>query len=52
MVLITSVPGHCLSFTFNKPNFSNRANSIINFKRLFPNFIVATMNWFWNSLPG
>ena len=29
-----------------KPNFSNRVIGIINFGRLFPNFIVDTVNYF------
>ena len=28
----------------------NRAIGIINFERLFPNFIADTMNWFLNSM--
>ena len=32
------------------PNFSNRAIGIINFKRLSPNFIADTINWFLNSM--
>ena len=32
------------------PNFSNMAIGILNFERLFPNFIADTMNWFLNSM--
>ena len=35
-----------------QPNFSSRANGVINVERLFPNFISDTMNWFQNLLSG
>ena len=33
-------------------NFSNRVIGIISFERLFPSFMVDTMNWFQNFQVG